>query len=939
MTYDTLGRPNIQTDANGNTTTLFFAGTRTEIDDPVGTAHVSYFTARGKTVASIEGLGSSTINSGAGNLTTSTYDGLGRLLTTTLPAGNGIAYTYDSYSNPLTVTQTPIAGSGLASLTTSFTYGSPVAAYPNFEEVLTVTDPRGLVMASSYDSSGNRISVVADVGSGHFNATGQFTYDSLGRVLTATNALGVVTAYSYDGFGNLTSTIADYGPGCGTANFCQQTAMTYDLFGNVVALTDPKGNVSLTSYDLNRRPVMVTLPGAPTALVTTTTYDPDGRVLQVQQFANGQALRTTSSSYTLTGKPATVTDANGNTTSYSYDGNDRLSLTVDPLGRTTSYVYDTLSRPFQTFNLAIQSGALGQRSYTANGKLASLIDANSHTTQFAYDGLDRLGTTTYPATSAYPSGTTEVLTYDVDSNVLTRTTRRGDTITLTYDTLNRLATKTPPSPAPVVTYSYDLVGRLIGVSDTSAAITAASTAASYASSYSYDALNRPVGITWSPTLTQTTPTASGSGFTFGYDNTNRLISQAATDKNWWSYPATASSIAYTANALNQYSAVGSTTPTYDANGNLTFDGSFTYCYDAESRLTGILSAGTCASPTTTVASYAYDAQGRRKSKTVGGVTTVFVTDVDNREVIEYAGSGGATQAWYAYGLGANEVLNRMNVSAGTRQTMIPDRQGSIFGLLDSGGALAKAGYQSFGENPSMITGSFRYTGQRFDAETAGSTNQPSGLYYYRARMYSPALGRFLQADPIGYAGGGHLYAYVGNDPLNGVDPNGLATYFLQGSGSVVGVLGGAFGVGVYATTNNAFGLPDIGVFRVAGPAVGLNVGAGISVGYASGSSTDFRGRTLNVDVGVGPVIGSVSFTPKGSKTFNSVVGGSGGFGYSPTVAGIDLSSTTTRASGVLENLILPAFGLTPSQQDAGGDNQSAPGVTSLSTNQTAPKLK
>ena len=44
-----------------------------------------------------------------------------------------------------------------------------------------------------------------------------------------------------------------------------------------------------------------------------------------------------------------------------------------------------------------------------------------------------------------------------------------------------------------------------------------------------------------------------------------------------------------------------TTPTYDANGNLTFDGSFTYCYDAESRLTAILSAGTCASPTTTVA--------------------------------------------------------------------------------------------------------------------------------------------------------------------------------------------------------------------------------------------------------------------------------------------------------------------------------------------------
>jgi YD repeat-containing protein len=53
----------------------------------------------------------------------------------------------------------------------------------------------------------------------------------------------------------------------------------------------------------------------------------------------------------------------------------------------------------------------------------------------------------------------------------------------------------------------------------------------------------------------------------------------------------------------------------------------------------VLSAGTCAAPTTTVASYAYDGQGRRKSKTVGGTTTVYVTDADNREVLEYSGTG------------------------------------------------------------------------------------------------------------------------------------------------------------------------------------------------------------------------------------------------------------------------------------------------------------
>jgi RHS repeat-associated protein len=72
-----------------------------------------------------------------------------------------------------------------------------------------------------------------------------------------------------------------------------------------------------------------------------------------------------------------------------------------------------------------------------------------------------------------------------------------------------------------------------------------------------------------------------------------------------------------------------------------------------------------------------------------------------------------------------------------------------------------------------LTGTFRYTGRRLDPETGGGTVEPSGLYYYRARTYSPTLGRFLQPDPIGYTAGNNLYAYVGNDPLNMTDSSGL----------------------------------------------------------------------------------------------------------------------------------------------------------------------
>ena len=108
----------------------------------------------------------------------------------------------------------------------------------------------------------------------------------------------------------------------------------------------------------------------------------------------------------------------------------------------------------------------------------------------------------------------------------------------------------------------------------------------------------------------------------------------------------------------------------------------------------------------------------------------------------------------------------MNVAAATRATFIPDLQGSVIGTLNSAsGALSKVGYSPYGHNAGT-PGSFGYTGQRFDAET-------NGLYYYRARHYSAALGRFAQPDPIGYSGGVNLYKYVGNDPLNLIDPLGL----------------------------------------------------------------------------------------------------------------------------------------------------------------------
>jgi hypothetical protein len=80
---------------------------------------------------------------------------------------------------------------------------------------------------------------------------------------------------------------------------------------------------------------------------------------------------------------------------------------------------------------------------------------------------------------------------------------------------------------------------------------------------------------------------------------------------------------------------------------------------------------------------------------------VFVTDADNREVLEYDGASGVIQRWYAYGLGPNDVLNQMNVTSGTRAALVPDILGSIIGSQDSSsGALTKVGYLPYGKSAS-----------------------------------------------------------------------------------------------------------------------------------------------------------------------------------------------------------------------------------------------
>jgi RHS repeat-associated protein len=765
--YDPLGRVVRQADANGSESNYFFAGSRSEQVDPLGNRQVTYQNERGRVLKQVFVLdpGFGTVyydteqDDDVVNVSANVYDAADRLIEATTPEGMTTVLAYETAVNPwanniASITREPKSGSPLSPTTQSFTYD------PLWNKPATVTDALGRVTRMSYDAAtGNLLSVVADAG--NLAATSRFTYNARGRVLTATDPVGTVTAFVYDAKENLIEQHAD------SDGLNLTTLFGYDAVGNVVAVTDPPGATTRMTWDAARRLLTTTAPApyddGPELVRTANTYDADGHLISVTR-ANGSSPQVVSTSYTNTGKVARVTDANGNVTTNAYDAADRLLSVTDPLLRVTSFGYDAMNRLVSVSNLAIQSDPLEEYAYTPDGQRASFTDANGNATAYAYDGFDRLASATYPDTS------TEEYAYDANDNVLTRETRAGDAITFTYDTLDRLARKAAPGQ-PTVTYGYDLAGRLTAANDNSSAIAAVSgSPASYATTLGYDVLNRATSVGWTPAAAQTTPSAATVTFEHAYDATNRRVGQTTTDDAWWSVPSGASSTAYTANNLNQYTAVGGASPTYDDNGNLSFDGEFTYAYDSENRLLSIADSGT------PVASYAYDAQGRRKSRTVGAATTIYVTDADNREVLEYDGSTGAVLRWHSFSLGVDAPLNRMEIAGATRATLIPDIQGSIVAELDaSGGALTTTGFQTYGENPSLATAGYHYTARRLDPETTGSTAQPSGLYYYRARIYAPTLGRFAQPDSIGHAGGRNLYAYVSNDPLNLTDARGLSS--------------------------------------------------------------------------------------------------------------------------------------------------------------------
>jgi len=244
------------------------------------------------------------------------------------------------------------------------------------------------------------------------------------------------------------------------------------------------------------------------------------------------------------------------------------------------------------------------------------------------------------------------------------------------------------------------------------------------------------------------------------------------DNSWFQYtPPAPQTISYApADPDNGYTSStsdpgqGSITYTYDGNHNLTFDGVHTLTYDVENRLIKAQNAAWVTSQ------YQYDPLGHRSQKQVGEAVTQFVL-AGSDEIADYSCYSGTCTPWTltVRGVGGLPVASITPATGGQGEAVAfyhHDVLGSTTAATAEGtdGPAEVYLYSEFGM---PIGGSlpYEFAGYRYDSET--------GLYYVKARYYSPNMGRFLQTDPIGIAGGRNQYAYVNNDPLNLVDPTGL----------------------------------------------------------------------------------------------------------------------------------------------------------------------
>ncbi len=504
------------------------------------------------------------------NIRTDTEDDVsGKVLSTTDPLGHITQYEYDLLGRLLKTTANPLADHAQNyqdPLTQDYYNLVSTTSYDALGRALTSTDTLGRVNATEYDNSLGLVlsstqNVLARYPNNYhnqYNIQTTFSYDDVGQQIAVTDPQGTVTRTYFDALGRTLTSVRNlsgwgidnvnppagqtsaetnlrsdtiYGDNGQVRQIIDQagktTAFDYDVLGRRTSVTDPLGHVSSSEYDAGGRLVSSTdakgvvahyeydalgrltdvwenyqggaAPDAQTNMHTQYTYDANGERLSIVD-GNGH---TTLFSYDAAGRQLTETDAIGNTLEYTYDkAGNRLAM-LDANGQTTRYTYDSANHLLSI----LYSLSSVSFSYDPLGRRAGMSDALGQTT-WQYDELDRPSSITDPFNKTVGYG------YDALGNRTNLTYPDNKQVSYQYDPLGRLKSVLDwNDPRQATQYQYALNGQLAGLRRPGGVIT----------SYGYDDAGRLTGISHGWQASPYSPYHDLASYQYSYDeNGNRI---------------------------------------------------------------------------------------------------------------------------------------------------------------------------------------------------------------------------------------------------------------------------------------------------------------------------------------------------------------------------------------------------------------------------------
>jgi RHS repeat-associated protein len=783
--------------------------------------------------------------------TDSTYDLLGRVSTVSNPyrtasdpgPTNGVTTTqYDALNRPTKVI--PPDGSTSSNNITTVYAGN----------CRTVTDQAGKISKGCSDALGRLIQVFEP---------------------NSANSLVYETDYQYDVLDNPTR-VDQKGNDANSANWRTRT-FTYDSLSRLLTASNPESGTTTYKYDSD------TACPSPNSFPSLLASKVDARGIRIcMQYdaLNRVTWKKYSSGTMYAGFGYDGNDESGNPISGITNAVGRLTHSSNEVNAASTYSYDSMGRvvlkrgcvPLNcvdtAFPVVIAYDLIGGvRSYTngAGVTLAQSFDNAGRLTQINSSLNDSQHPVTLytvdPSIGYFPGGAIRKSTL---ANGLTETAMYNNRLQPCRMELNSTAASftlctdaVPTGNVLDFTYGYNF-----GSSNNGNVATWSSVGnQTFTRSYFYDSVNRI------STLSDTAAAQTCKGLSWNIDPWGNRTDQSVTSGSCGTFHATVG-------ANNRFGSPYQ----YDAAGNMTYDGTHSYTYDDENRLTKVDGGNT--------ATYVYDAEGRRVEKSVAGLRTDFVYDPSGNVVAETNGSGW--QVSYVYANGPLIAQYR----DGTTYSIFRDHLGSTRLLTK----LDKSVYDSldllpYGEQLAGDTGTtHKFTGKERDSE--------SGLDNFGARYDSSAMGRFMSPD----MGTFHIdnpqslnrYTYALNNPLFYIDPDG------EDSISAVYHLGSASRTTWVQDRQHL----DMSAFLVPSRSVDfVNYGKGVGIGQAPYLQTDPDNSVGGCNLGC--IYGYSAFSVKTNIDLTFSYSDKGEITSANILTSVDTGATWIGPQGRVERTMMP----------------------------------